>query len=116
MGDVTALPTLYDEDEARKYLRMSKATLRRLRQRGLIGFVKLGDRKVYLTEQHLLDYLERKTVSPCLEDATTDSDKSATTGSRRTPRAPCGAAHGTTRRHDRHDVHHLAQKIFSRRK
>lgn len=51
------LPTLYTEQEAADALHVALLTLRRWRYDGKIGSKKIGKR-VYLTEQHINDYLE----------------------------------------------------------
>lgn len=56
---VSALPRLYTEAEVAEYLGLAVITLRRMRRRREIEFVKVGG-KIKFTEAHLKKYLDKQ--------------------------------------------------------
>ena len=95
--------------EAAARLGVSPEFLNNERRRGNIGFVKLG-RLIFYTDDILSEYLNRCTHPP------KNLARSASIGFPSDGVAANGAGHGTTVKLDRHDAHHLAQRIFKRPK
>ncbi|WP_089215521.1 helix-turn-helix domain-containing protein [Sphingopyxis indica] len=56
-------------DEAAAELNISAPTLRRLRQAGMIGYVRLDGRKIRHTPDDIADYLARQRVVPRPQEA-----------------------------------------------
>jgi excisionase family DNA binding protein len=108
---VTLLPRRFTEQQVAVELQVSVDTIRRERHRGKLGYLRVG-RRIFVTEYHLRDYLERQSVSPCpIENATS---KSAATGSASETTRPTGAGPGSMPLPDRRDAHLLAQATFNK--
>jgi len=105
---VAELPRLHDERAAARKLGVSVDTLRRERQRGRIGFVRIGQRKVKYTDRHLADYLELK---ECPVTSVTDS-RSEVIGFPSAGTVGNGAGRGSMREPVRRDAHRSAQTIL----
>lgn len=95
----------FNECEAARRMGISKATLMRERIAGKIHPMRHGRRVIRYTQQIIDEY-----QSKCRNV----SDKSANTGSAKGEAVSNGAAHGTTLKLDKHDVHQLAQKTFKK--
>ena len=108
MSAVHHLPALLTEAEAAEYLGISAITLRRMRTRRLIAFIKIGKAPKY-TELHLQQFLESNTCQPA-----NDSD-SATTGSSSAKAPRPGTAPGETGAAVSSALR-LAQEILSKQK
>lgn len=97
------------EREAADWLRVSIDTLRRIRTRREIGFIKIGGRFRY-TQNHLADYLESRSVMPCQES------KSQDTGSPSGHVRACGTPPGSTSGLDKQSATRLASMTFGKPK
>lgn len=106
MGAAEKLPELYTEAIAASYLGIAEITLRRIRTRNLIGYIRIG-KAIRYTENHLLEYLEQQTCQP--------ASASATTGSNSAKAQPSGIGRGGTQR-DVNSALRLAQETLARRK
>ncbi|GEM_PF-2121113 len=106
MGAAEKLPELYTEAVAASYLGIAEITLRRIRARNLIGYIRIG-KAIRYTETHLLEYLEQQTCQP--------ASASATTGSSNEKAQPSGTGRGGTRM-DASSALRLAQETLARRK
>lgn len=106
MGAAEKLPELYTEGVAASHLGISEITLRRIRNRGEIGHIRIG-KAVKYTEHHLLKYLEQQTCQP--------ASVSATTGSNSAKAQPSGTGHGATRQ-DASSALRLAQETLQKHK
>jgi len=115
MTDPLRLPRLHKEEEAAEILDTSKATVRRERERGRIGYLRLGDRGVRYTDDHLAAYIEQRSVEPC-DTESKDLSSSEATGSPSGRRVPLGAEPGSTERLDRHAAHRSAQMILKKQR
>lgn len=109
---------LLDERETARILRVSPSTVRNERQRGRIGFTKIGSR-IFYTRTQIGDYLQRHTVDPCVSDPQKSGlDRLGITGSARSQDGPAlpipGAGLGSIRGLDKRLVSALAQQIFTR--
>lgn len=112
--DVLRLPRLLDEGQVASALGCSTATVKRERQRGRLGFTRIGGRIRY-TEDQVAEYLYNQRQEPkCVNNQLTALEKSADFGSASRAEAPTGAEHGSIRQHDRHAAHLLAQQILSK--
>jgi len=111
-------PSLLDEREAAKVLRVKPATVRAERMRGNLGYTKIGPR-IFYTHQQIADYLQRQTVPACVSNPSNALAKSEATGSAKsrdkTVQTEAGAGPGMTNERDKHAVSALAQQIFKRR-
>ncbi len=105
MGAAEKLPELYTEAIAASYLGIAEITLRRIRTRNLIGYIRIG-KAIRYTENHLLEYLEQQTCQP--------ASASATTGSNSARARPSGIGRGGTRM-DASSALRLAQETLERR-
>lgn len=106
MGAAEKLPELYTEAIAASYLGIAEITLRRIRTRNLIGYIRIG-KAIRYTENHLLEYLEQQTCQP--------ASASATTGSNSARARPSGIGRGGTRM-DASNALRLAQETLERHK
>jgi len=106
MGAAEKLPELYTEAVAASYLGIAEITLRRIRARNLIGYIRIG-KAIRYTETHLLEYLEKQTCQPA-----SDSEN---TGSNSAKAQPSGIGRGGTQR-DVKCALRLAQETLARRK
>src|SRR6185312_1719497 len=109
---------LLDERETARILRVSPSTVRNERQRGRLGFTKIGGR-IFYTRTQIGDYLQRHTVDPCVSDPQKNVlDRLGITGSARsrdeTGLPIPGAGLGSIRGLDKRLVSALAQQIFAR--
>jgi len=114
-ADILKLPELLPERQAAARLGMSADTLRRIRSRGEIAYVKIGGRPRY-TEQHILDYLQRNEVPACPNIQTNGHLSLASIGSADGLTARSGAEHGSTPKRDRLAEHHSALAILKPQK
>lgn len=102
---------LYTEQEAASRLGISSVTLRRERQEGQIGYLKIRSRVRY-TEVHLLNYLARNERCPKL-------NRCSELGSTSLENAPTllhGARVGMIPKRDKQSEHLLAQMFFKKQK
>lgn len=106
MGAAEKLPELYTEAIAASYLGIAEITLRRIRTRNMIGYIRIG-KAIRYTENHLLKYLEKQTCQPA-----SDSEN---TGSNSARAQPSGTGHGGTRM-DASSALRLAQETLERHK
>lgn len=106
MSAAEKLPELYTEGVAASYLGVSAITLRRIRGRGEIGHIRIGNAVKY-TEHHLLKYLEQQTCPP--------ASASATTGLSNEKAQPSGTGRGATRQ-DASSALRLAQETLQKHK
>lgn len=109
---------LLDERETARTLRVSPSTVRNERQRGRLGFTKIGGR-IFYTRTQIGDYLQRHTVDPCVSDPQKNVlDRLGITGSARSQDGAGlpipGAGLGSIRGLDKRVVSALAQQIFTR--
>lgn len=95
----------FNEAEAARRLKISKASLSRERLRGNIHPIRIGPRLIRYTQAILDEYEQRCRNVP---------DKSENTGSVSAPAPSSGVGRGTTPSLDKHDAHRLAQTIFKR--
>src|ERR1041384_2568136 len=114
MDHGNGLPRLMTEQEVAVLLRVKASTVRAERIRGKLGFVRIGARIFYTSDQ-LDKYLEQQTIPAC-QGNQTDLARSEVTGSARSldgtaPTSP-GAAPGTTSAHARRAVSALARQTF----
>lgn len=102
---------LYTEAEAASRLGVSSITLRRERQEGQIGYLKVRSRVRY-AEFHLIDYLTRNErcprPMPCSELDNTSLENVQT--------RIHGARAGMIPKPDKQSEHRLAQMFFKKRK
>jgi excisionase family DNA binding protein len=109
---ILAIPRRFTDHQAAEELGVSVDTIRRERRRGKLGYLRIG-RRVFITEAHLLAYLERQSVEPCHENKN-DLPRSEASGSVGERTASIGAAPGSTAMPDRLAAHRLAQLTFSK--
>lgn len=93
---------------------MSVDTLRRERLAQRIGHLRLRNRVIRYTDEHLTEYLKANEVAPCRDGSRHAREASLAIGSASDPAAPCGAALGTTESPDKHALHLSALTILSR--
>ncbi|WP_442917889.1 helix-turn-helix domain-containing protein [Magnetovibrio sp. PR-2] len=110
---MSKIPTLFTEHEVAERLRRSIDTIRRERDRKRIGYTEIGKR-IFYTEDQVIEYLHSQRVEPCRENAQTESGKSGTIGSRNVQTVHTGAAQGLSL--DRQSAHRLAQLTFGKPK
>lgn len=108
---VTLLPRRLTEQQAAVELLVSVDTIRRERRRGKLGYLRIG-RRIFITEDHLRDYLQRQSVIPCPSENA--MSKSVATGSASETTRPTGAVLGSIPLPDRLDAHLLAQATFNK--
>ncbi|WP_337054040.1 helix-turn-helix domain-containing protein [Pseudoxanthomonas sp. USHLN014] len=106
MSAAERLPELMTEAEAASYLGVAEVTLRRIRKREKIGYIRIGSKPKY-TESHLLKFLEQQTCQP--------ASASATTGSNSEKDRASGSGRGATRQ-DASSALRLAQETLTRQK
>ena len=107
---VFRLPRLLDEEDVAATLHCSVATVKRERQRGRLGFTRIGRGRIRYTEDQVAEYLQNQREDPCLSNKT--DFRSGNTGSANRAAAQTGAGHGSTAPPDRHSAHRLAQQIL----
>ncbi|WP_374710689.1 helix-turn-helix domain-containing protein [Inquilinus ginsengisoli] len=109
------LPPLLFEDEAAAALRVSVATLRRIRKRGEISTRLISGRWRY-THADLVEYQENQKVGACVERA--GPVRSQATGLPGDQNRRTGMRLGTTMTavSEARVAHHLAQAIFGKPK
>jgi excisionase family DNA binding protein len=118
---MTGLPDLLTDKDVARLLRVSTMTVRNERQRGRLGFVRVGGR-IFFTAELVEAYIQDNTVRPCPEnrdippEPSRDSARSANSGSARsldgtTPPTP-GAAPGMIDPAVRHATSALAKATF----
>jgi excisionase family DNA binding protein len=108
---VAELPRRYTEQQVADMLEVSVDTVRRERHRGKLGYLRIG-RRIFITENHVRDYLERQSVEPCPSESALP--KSAAIGSANAPIPMPGAEPGLTPLPDRHAASRLAQATFGK--
>ncbi|WP_420537755.1 helix-turn-helix domain-containing protein [Hyphomonas adhaerens] len=87
----------YSEEEAAHHLGMSKQTLKRLRDAGRIGFVRVSKRKLSFFGFQLAEYLLNAIEETTWQDTSTETDtRSASTGSASARGARPGTGCGST--------------------
>ena len=101
------------EAEAAERLRVSRFTLARYRKNGEIAATELGSR-FYYSEAAITEYIERKTIKPCLSQKA--AFKSGNTISPAMSAPPCGKQPGSTKAPDKQSASLLAQATFGKPK
>ena len=113
MPESITSPNLRTKDYVAERLDCSRCTVDRLRRAGQIGFVRVGGLFRY-TDDHIANFITKRSVEPCQGNNPGDRDKSANTGPANGPTAPCVAEPGSMPELGRQDVHRLAQMILSK--
>jgi hypothetical protein len=108
------LPELLTEREAAVRLRVKPSTVRAERVRGKLGFVRIGARIFYMSEQ-LSEYLKQQTIQPCpsskIAQVKSEATGSAENRDETASKGP-GAAPGMTSAPARRAVSALARQTF----
>lgn len=107
--EVFRLLRLLDELNVATALHCSVATVKRERQRGRLGFTRIGGRIRY-TEDQIRQYLLNQSEEPSCQK--TGSDKSGNIGFPSRDEALSGVEPGSTKEPDRLGAHRLAQRIL----
>jgi hypothetical protein len=108
---ISVLPRRFTDQQVAAELDVSVDTVRRERWRGHLGYLRVG-RRIFITEDHLRDYLARQSVEPCPRSSATE--KSPDTGSAGDRIVMHGAGPGSIQLLDRHVAHRLAQATFGK--
>ncbi|MBP2311865.1 helix-turn-helix domain-containing protein [Azospirillum soli] len=117
-GRSTILPTRLTEKEAAAELGISLGSLRGLRRRGQIGFVRVLN-KIYHYPQHLIDYLDSQTVNVCQPQTTSESPATSKATGSNTSRAASPASdtgRGMTDPAAKSAISQLAKETFKQPK
>ncbi|MEM6555786.1 MAG: hypothetical protein AAF642_07935 [Pseudomonadota bacterium] len=105
----------YDEEQAAKALDLSVVSLRRLRGKGEIDFVRVSPRKICFFGFQLIQCLINAVESETCPDTTPKShSKSESSGFRSAPRVKRGTGHGLTAKLDKHAALASAHRILTR--
>ncbi|MEZ5986595.1 helix-turn-helix domain-containing protein [Hyphomonas sp. GM-8P] len=107
----------YSEEEAAQHLGMSKQTLKRLRDAGRIGFVRVSKRKLsffgFQLAEYLLNAIEETT---CRDTQPTTDTRSASIGSGSAPGVRHGIECGSTPKLAGPDALASAQRILKKQR
>jgi hypothetical protein len=112
--EVFRLPRLLDEGDVAAALHCSVATVKRERQRGRLGFTRIGRGRVRYTEDQVAQYLHNQREDPACPSKKTDSGRSADIGSANSGAAQSGAVRGSIRPTDKLTAHRLALSILKK--
>ena len=111
-GDrLLSLPRLLTEGEVAQALGCSSQTVKRERQRGRLGYTRIGRGRIRYTEEQVAAYLEDQREGPCKTEKA-GLAKSADIGSADGGTVRPGVGPGSTRQPDRLAAHRLAQMIL----
>jgi len=112
-GRILSLPRLLTEEEVAQALGCSTQTVKRERQRGHLGYTRIGRGRIRYTEDQVATYLEDQREGPCKTERA-GSARSAGIGSAGAGTAQPGAGPGSTLPPDRLAAHRLAQMILTK--
>jgi len=119
MSNEIGLPVYqrYSEEEAALHLGMSKQTLKRLRDAGRIGFVRVSKRKLSFFGFQLAEYLLNAIEETTWQDTELEADtRSANIGLASARAARPGTGYGSTPRLTGPDALASAQRILKRQR
>jgi len=107
----------FTEAESADILGISIPTLRRIRARGAIGFLKITDRHVRYFGFQLCQYLvEQIEEAECPDTRRKENFRSESTGYQNSRAAQPGAEHGSMQKPGKQDELLWAQKVFAEQK